>query len=134
MNKCIYKRYRTLKGYMYTYCTLKHLEGTLKCEICHSCDEVEYKKINKIKKVSKTRVFVSKDTYNSVYNRDKGKCRLCNASDIQLHHIIYRSRDKTRINDISNCIMLCGDCHRLVHSNKDKWQPILLEMNKNEIN
>lgn len=134
MNKCLFLRYRTHKGYKYTYCTKKCLKNDMNRQMCYDCNEVEYKKYKLMNKISKTRVFVSKDTYNSVYNRDTGKCRLCGASDIQLHHIIYRSQDKSKINDVDNCIMLCGDCHRLVHSSKDTWQPILLEMNKNEIN
>ena len=134
MNKCIYKRFRTHKGYKYIYCTKKCLKSDINGQICHNCNEAEYKIAKKINKVSKSRIFVSKETYQVVYERDNGKCRLCGASDIQLHHIVYRSQDKSKINDVSNCIMLCGDCHRLVHSNKDKWQPILMEMNKSETN
>lgn len=82
---------------------------------------------NKSKKLT-----VTKKTYNYVIERDKYCCRLCgNTNWIQLHHILYRSQRKDLINDVNNCIMLCDNCHRLVHNNKKKWQPILIEMNKN---
>lgn len=91
-----------------------------------------------INKVNKKRVFVKKEIYEQVYKRDKGKCRLLDKTcegELELHHIVYRSEDKSLINEPSNCIMLCTKHHRIVHSNKHKWQPILKEMiggNKNE--
>ena len=85
-----------------------------------------------IKKVSSKRIFVTKETYNKVLERDKGKCRLCGNTNIHLHHIVYRSEDKSKINDIDNCIMLCEKCHRKVHSNKHYWQPILIKKIKKE--
>lgn len=79
---------------------------------------------NKSKKLT-----VTKETYNYVIERDKYCCRLCGSTNwLQLHHILYRSQRKDLINDVNNCIMLCDDCHRLVHKNKKKWQPILLQM------
>ena len=84
-----------------------------------------------MKNKSNKRITVLKETYDYVIKRDNYSCRLCGSTNwIQLHHIYYRSQRKDLINDIENCIMLCDDCHRLVHSNKKKWQPILLEMNK----
>ena len=44
------------------------------------------------------------------------------------HHIYYRSERKDLIDNIDNGIMLCVYCHDKVHSNKKKWQPILLNM------
>lgn len=80
---------------------------------------------NKSKKLT-----VTKETYNFVIERDNYSCRLCGSTNwIQLHHILYRSQRRDLTNDVDNCIMLCDDCHRLVHSNKKKWQPILLDMN-----
>ena len=81
---------------------------------------------NKSKKLT-----VTKDTYNYIIGRDNYFCRLCgNTSFLQLHHILYRNQRKDLINNVDNCIMLCSDCHKLVHSNKKKWQPILLDMKK----
>ena len=90
-----------------------------------------------IKKVSKKRKFVSKETYDKVFERDKRKCRLqssyCNGK-LELHHIIYRSEDKNLIDEPSNCIMLCTAHHQLVHSNKKLWQHQLQELIKGESN
>ena len=86
-----------------------------------------------INKVNKNRIFVKKEIYEQVYKRDKGKCRLKDITcegGLELHHIVYRSEDKSLINEPTNCIMLCIKHHRLVHSNKHLWQPILKEMIK----
>ena len=97
---------------------------------CKNCLKRVLKRNKPIKKVSNKRIFVNKDIYNKVFERDKGQCRLCGSNQIQLHHIIYRSEDKSKINDIDNCIMLCFKCHELVHSNKHYWQPKLKEIVK----
>ena len=83
---------------------------------------------------NRKRKAVSKDTYQKVFEACKGKCGLCGAKDIlELHHIFFRSEAPDRIDDPTNCIMLChkdfskNKCHAKVHSNKKYWQPILLE-------
>lgn len=118
------------------YCKLINKEITF--SLCRECDNKEYKaKIKensfyKIKMHNKSKkLTVTKDTYNYVIGRDNYSCRLCGSTSfLQLHHILYRSQRKDLINDVDNCIMLCSDCHRLVHSNKKKWQPILLDIKK----
>src|SRR5574344_314884 len=127
MNKCTHLKVRTKKGNKYTYCTLKRLESTLKCEICTNCNDKEYKKVKPIKKVSKKRIFVSKETYEKVFDRDNGRCRLCGDNNISLHHIEYRSERKDLIDEPTNCIMLCIKCHLMVHNNKKEWQEKLKE-------
>ena len=135
MNKCQYLRFRHKKDILYQVCLKKRLEGHINENLCYMCDDKEYKKVKSIKKVSPTRIFVTNETYETVYLRDKGKCRLCgNDKGLHLHHIIYRSQNKHLINDVDNCIMLCVKCHLLVHSNKKKYQPILMEMIHNETN
>lgn len=141
MNCCINLKLRTKKGIKYFYCVRKRTE--VEPKLCFGCLNREMKKTSKmvvktrLKPISKKRVCVSKKTYNEVYERDNGRCRLCGASDnLQLHHIYYRSERKDLIDDPSNCLMLChrdfskNKCHRLVHSNKKKYQPILLEIIK----
>lgn len=86
------------------------------------------KKGNGIGQKSNKKESVTDEVYKVVYERDKGKCRLCGNTNIELHHIIYRSENKNLINEPSNCIMLCTKHHKEVHSNKHKWQPILKEM------
>ena len=143
-NYCIHLKKRKNKP----YCNLLNKE--IRFSLCRECDNKEYKKSDikiskkstlkekspvksgKMKNKSNKRITVSKEVYNIVIERDKYCCRVCGSTNwIQLHHILYRSQRKDLINDINNCIMLCDNCHRLVHNNKKKWQPILLEMNKN---
>lgn len=96
---------------------------------------------------------VEKEVYEKVINRDNYKCVICEhiedlpseniynyfsfyyklstrIRNLELHHILYRSEKKVLINDVDNCIMLCSDCHRLVHKNKKLWQPVLIKLNK----
>ena len=130
MANCVYFKRRTKKGIFYGYCTKQRSIVSLNASECYMCENKEYKKYKPIKKVSKKRIFVSKDTYNIVLERDRAMCRFCGNKNIQLHHILYRSESKALIDEPSNCIMLCEKCHRLVHSDKKKYQPILLEMTK----
>ena len=122
---------------MYCKYLSKSLNGKIRCKLnktsiyiteCKTCLNFEPKANKGINKVSNKRIFVTKETYNKVYERDKGRCRLCGSTQIQLHHVVYRSEDKKLINEPSNCIMLCAKCHDLVHSNKHYWQPKLKEM------
>lgn len=131
MNHCKHLKRRKNKP----YCNMLKKEITL--SQCQQCVNKEYRipvkgKIVK-KKVhhTKKRITVSKEVYNAVIQRDNYSCRLCGSTNwLALHHIKYRSERKDLINNIDNCIMLCENCHRTVHSNKKKWQPILIEMNK----
>lgn len=85
-------------------------------------------KINMIKK------FVTKETYEKVFKRDKGRCRLCGTTQtLQLHHIHGRGLNLT--NNVNNCIMLCMHCHLdVVHKNLKKYRPILDKIVKGEDN
>ena len=130
---------------MYCKYLSKSLKGNLRCKLlktityidkCKKCLKFEPRVNKPIKKVSNKRIIVTEETYNKVVQRDKGKCRLahvtyngisCNGG-LELHHIQYRSEAKDLINEPTNCIMLCNAHHRLVHSNKHLWQPILKEM------
>ena len=130
---------------MYCKYLSKTLKGDLRCKLfktityideCKKCLKFEPRVNKPIKKVSNKRITVTEETYNKVVQRDKGKCRLahvtyngisCNGG-LELHHIQYRSEAKDLINKPTNCIMLCNAHHRLVHSNKHLWQPILKEM------
>ena len=47
--------------------------------------------------------FVTKETYEKVFNRDRGRCRLCGTTQtLQLHHIHGRGLNLT--NNVNNCI------------------------------
>lgn len=94
---------------------------------CQNCSKRILKANKPIKKASKNKKTVSKETYQKVYERDKGICQLCGSSQkLNLHHILGRGKDLTDNPD--NCIMLCQNCHlEVVHKNQKKYRPILLE-------
>lgn len=132
MNKCLYLRIRSHKGIKYYVCLKKGSKEQINVEKCYMCPFKEYKKQKTIKKVSKKRIFVSNETYTKVIERDNYTCQMYNLMDcegnLELHHILYRSQRKDLIDEPTNCIMLCNKHHKLVHSNKKKYQPMLLEM------
>lgn len=67
-----------------------------------------------------------KDVYKQIVEKEP-YCQLCgNTSYLQIHHIYYRSEIGLTVPE--NLIRLCSKCHRLVHSNKKLYQPMLLEM------
>lgn len=121
---CKYFRKRSKDLKPYFYCVKKGKQVIWGCY--ENCLKWQPRENKGIKKVSKKRIVVSDETYKEVFNRDNGLCQLCaKGTDLELHHIVYRSEDKNLINEPSNCIMLCSECHRKVHSNKKKWKPIL---------
>jgi len=67
---------------------------------------------------------------NKVYKKiveEQYYCQLCGSTNwLEIHHIVYRSENGS--NDERNLIRLCKRCHELVHSNKKRWQPFLLNM------
>lgn len=131
---CTYLRKRHKRGEIVFYCFLNK-EYINPHILCQNCLKRKYEANKPINRISKKRVFVKNDIYNKVLERDKGHCRLCGTSQaLQLHHIIYRSEDKSLINNIDNCIMLCVNCHQKVHANKKIWQPKLKRMIKGEEN
>lgn len=124
-----------------SYCKnlVKKLNGKMRCKIIKQQITLDYCKkclnfqprVNKgISKKSSHRKIVSDTTYHLVLDRDI-ECRLrdnkCNGR-LELHHIVYRSEDVNLIDEPNNCIMLCTYHHKLVHSNKHKYQPILKEI------
>jgi len=53
-------------------------------------------------------------------------CQLCGSPNwLEIHHIVYRSERGS--NDERNLIRLCKYHHQLVHSNKKRWQPYLIQ-------
>jgi 5-methylcytosine-specific restriction endonuclease McrA len=69
---------------------------------------------------------------SEVYGRDNGTCRMCGRGGIptQIHHIIYggdaRGMGGRRIHNVDEMVTLDASCHELAHSDKGKWQPLLL--------
>lgn len=130
LNKCSYLRVRHKKHQLYYFCTKTREIVQKGCYM--GCLDREYKKPKPINKVSKKRITVSRGTYEEVFLRDKGRCRLCGTNkNLHLHHILGRGKDKT--DNPNNCIMLCQECHlNVVHKNNKKYRPILLELIKEE--
>lgn len=69
-------------------------------------------------------------TEKQVYERiveEQPYCQLCGStSNLHIHHIYYRSQLGMTVE--KNLIRLCFNCHSLVHSNKRKYQSLLLEL------
>ena len=69
-----------------------------------------------------------------VASRDGGHCRVCGRLATQVHHIIYGGTEVgvggRRYHHPLNLVCLCTGCHNLVHSDKGRWQGILLALAK----
>ena len=72
---------------------------------------------------------ISKTNREEIKKLFKNKCGLCRqATGVHIHHIIYKSEDRSKIDDFNNLILLCLECHLKVHSNKKYWQPRLMKL------
>jgi len=121
---------------MYCKYLSKKLNGKCKCKLlnkvvilgeCGKCLKFNPHANEPIKKKSNHKEEVTQETYDYVFERDKGRCVLCKTTkDLHLHHINGRSKKLT--NDVNNCVMLCRHCHlEVVHKNQKKYRPILLK-------
>lgn len=133
MYKCINLKIRQKKQKKYLFCYKLKKETTF--NVCNNCNDFMIVRNKPIKKVSNKRITVTEETYNKVMQRDNYKCVMLNyecKGKIELHHVRYRSERKDLINEPNNCVCLCTFHHKLVHSNKKKYQPILLKMLENK--
>lgn len=53
-------------------------------------------------------------------------CAICKSNVVAMHHIRYGAEGRHTY--LGNVIPLCPRHHNLVHSNKKKYQPMLIEM------
>jgi 5-methylcytosine-specific restriction endonuclease McrA len=61
----------------------------------------------------------------AVLARDRKRCRFCGTTEgLHEHHVIYRSQGGPH--EAANLITLCASHHALVHTDKGRWQPVLL--------
>ena len=67
-----------------------------------------------------------KEIYKKTLELFNNVCAICGNNQIHLHHIRYGACGRKTY--MGNIIPLCEYHHRLVHSNKKKYQPILIEM------
>lgn len=61
---------------------------------------------------------LSKRTVSKILKRANQKCSICgwNESSCDIHHIVERKNGGT--DDIDNLIIVCPNCHRVIHSEK----------------
>lgn len=67
-----------------------------------------------------------KEVYEKTIELYNGRCAICGNNQIQLHHIRYGACGRKTY--LGNVIPLCKQHHDLVHTNKRKYQPILIDM------
>jgi len=69
-----------------------------------------------------------KEVYQKTIDLYDGCCAMCGNNQIQMHHIRYGGLYGGRKTYMGNVIPLCKKHHDLVHTNKDKYMPILIDM------
>ncbi len=67
-----------------------------------------------------------KEVYEKTNELYSGCCAICGSPIIEMHHIRYGACGRKTY--LGNVIPLCKLHHMEVHSNKKKWQPILIDM------
>lgn len=123
MCKCLYLRVRTHNGMRYTYCMLKRLKSTLKCEICLYCDSKEYKKAKPIKKLSEKKAIIEKDRF-SRFTNDLKHCIEDNKHTGHIDkHEIFDGKNRDKSIEYGLVVPLCRVCHEHEFIKK-KWQII----------
>lgn len=66
----------------------------------------------------------AKEVYE-IITEEEPYCMLCGKSwNLHRHHIRYGAEGRHTY--LGNIIVLCNECHNKVHSNKKKWQPVLI--------
>lgn len=73
-----------------------------------------------------------KQVYKKTLELFDGCCAICGNNQVQLHHIRYGACGRKTY--LGNVIPLCKTHHDLVHTNKRKYQPMLIEMVDRRIN
>ena len=71
---------------------------------------------------------ISKTNRENIKKLFKGKCGLCGQAGVHIHHIVYKSEDRSKIDDFNNLILLCVECHLKVQSKKEYWQLRLMKL------
>lgn len=73
-----------------------------------------------------------KEVYKKTLELFNNCCAICGSPYVQCHHIRYGAVGRKTY--IGNIIPLCKQHHDLVHTNKKKYQPMLIEMVSRRIN
>lgn len=122
----------------------------VRCSVCHNyverddlfyqrsltvvcskdCFENKQKKPKSTKRQINTKkapTGVTRETRKEVLERDFHRCKYCHSrQNLHVHHIRYRSQGGA--NTADNLVTLCLAHHELVHSEKRRWQPALLQL------
>ncbi len=69
-----------------------------------------------------------KKVYQETIELFNGCCAICGNNQIHCHHIRYGGLYGGRKTYMGNVIPLCEKHHRLAHTNKRKYMPILIEV------
>lgn len=69
-----------------------------------------------------------KQVYQKTYDLFDGLCAICKSNQIHMHHIRYGGLYGGRKTYMGNVIPLCKKHHDLVHTDKNKYMPILIEI------
>lgn len=69
-----------------------------------------------------------KEVYQKTFELYEGCCAICGSPEIHMHHIRYGGLYGGRKTYMGNVIPLCEKHHRLVHTDKNKYMPKLIEM------
>lgn len=92
---------------------------------CDKCKRkvVHYKDINNLTSIKD----LSKRTITKVLTRANKGCSICgwNESTCDIHHIVPKSKGGT--NENSNLIVVCPNCHRIIHTTDKYSQEFLFE-------
>ena len=98
------------------------------------------KKPKKIKTYTSRRPYTNKANaiIEDMINRDGyAHCQKCGSSDMKLdcHHIVYQSEmpKHKNLHHLNNLIILCRDCHNLMHEVKSNRDYLIAERNLTEL-
>lgn len=69
-----------------------------------------------------------KEVYQKTFDLFDGCCALCGSPEIHMHHIRYGGLYGGRKTYMGNVIPLCEMHHRMVHTNKKKYMPMLIDI------
>lgn len=85
----------------------------IRCDECKRKVKHSNNNFNNIKELSKR-------TISKIFKRLKIKCSICgwNKATCDIHHILPRKSGGT--DDNSNLVILCPNCHRMVHNHSDE--------------
>lgn len=73
-----------------------------------------------------------KEVYKKTLELFNYQCAICGSNQVQCHHIRYGACGRHTY--MGNIIPLCKQHHDLVHTNKKKYQPILIDLIERRIN